>query len=50
LGSLASSNIYLQSLCSLFNHNVSISDCVVLHDWMVVNNELGRMWNEAVLV
>jgi hypothetical protein len=40
----------LDYFCSLFKDNVSNSDYVVYSDWMTVNNELGTILKEAVMV
>jgi hypothetical protein len=34
---------------SVFNIAVSNSYCIVLNDWMAVNNELGSMWKEVAV-
>jgi hypothetical protein len=34
---------------SLFNDVFSISDYIASNERMIVNNELGRMWKEAVV-
>jgi hypothetical protein len=36
-------------LCGFFNDTASNPNCVALNDGMVVNNELERMWKEAVI-
>jgi hypothetical protein len=42
------SNEYL-FIYSLFNDNFSISDYIASNEKMIVNNELERMWKEAVV-
>jgi hypothetical protein len=34
---------------SVFNIAVCNSDCIVLSDWMIVNDDLGNMWKELVV-
>jgi hypothetical protein len=36
-------------ICSLFNDAFSISDYTASNERMIVNNELERMWKEAVV-
>jgi hypothetical protein len=36
-------------VCSLFNYDFISSDYIVLSDWLIANNELERMWKEAVM-
>jgi hypothetical protein len=36
-------------ICSLFNDAVSNSDCTILNDWVIMNNEFQRMWMEVLM-
>jgi hypothetical protein len=36
-------------ICSLLNDTVCNLDCIVLTDQMTVNNELEKMWKDAVM-
>jgi hypothetical protein len=42
-------NLLVLFIYSLFNYAFSISDCTVSNERMIVNNELERMWKEAVV-
>jgi hypothetical protein len=41
---------YYLFICSLYNGSVSNSDYAAFSDWMIVNNELERMWNKMLMV
>jgi hypothetical protein len=42
-------HVYIFFICSLFNDAFSISDFTASNERLIVSNELGRMWKEAVV-
>jgi hypothetical protein len=48
LGIVEESILKMNFFC-MFNGAVSISHCITSNDWMVVMDELGRIWKEVVI-
>jgi hypothetical protein len=39
-----------ENICGLFNDAVINSGCIAPNKWMLVNNEMKRMWKEPAVL